>query len=195
MAILALGLVIVACGSSYTPEDLEGVVVQNPTPKPAFSLTDTGGENYSFVERTEGKLTLLYFGYTRCPDICPMHLFQMAQTLEANPDVAANTEVVFISTDPEYDDAETIREYLDIFDEGFIGLTASRDELLNLGQLFGLTLAVSEEVEGTIGFDPVAMHPAWVTAYAPDGLNYAMYPFGVTQQQWDNDIPILNTFR
>lgn len=191
---LGLMLLLSAC-QSPTVDDLEGFVLDRPNTKPSFVLDDTSGQPYDFVERTEGKLALLYFGYTRCPDICPVHLFQIQQTLRNNSRLAANTEVVFVSTDPEHDSPEVLRAYLDNFNSDFVGLTASNDELLALGDIFGLTLAVPDHVKEALDIDPIASHPAFIIAFSPDGLNYAIYPFGITQAQWDNDLPILNRFR
>ena len=80
-----------------------------PRPKPEFTLTDTSGQVYDFVSETDGTLTLLYFGYLNCPDICPVHLAQLAEVFDQVPAVARNTEVVFVTVDPERDTPAKIR--------------------------------------------------------------------------------------
>jgi cytochrome oxidase Cu insertion factor (SCO1/SenC/PrrC family) len=79
LILVAVGLT--ACAGSGIPltGQLEGVEVVEPTQKGAFTLTDTKGRAYDFVSETEGRLTFLYFGYTNCPDICPVHLAQLAE--------------------------------------------------------------------------------------------------------------------
>src|SRR5690554_3941436 len=87
-------VVLTSCGSDLSTDALQGVVVENPTEKPSFTLTDTSGEPYDFAAETEGRLTLLYFGYLNCPDICPVHLAQIAEVFARQPDIARATDVV-----------------------------------------------------------------------------------------------------
>jgi len=162
-------------------------VVESATPKPSFVLTDTAGEPYDFVERTEGKLTLLYFGYLNCPDICPVHMAQIAEVFDQLPAVARDAVVVFVSVDPDRDSPGEIRTYLDNFDSRFVGLTGTMAELESAQTAAGIPLAryVGEGETYTVD------HAGWVIAYAPDGLNHSVYPFGTRQSQWTNDLQIL----
>ena len=188
--LLALLLVVAAlasCAPDLSTESLRGVVIEDPTPKPSFTLTDTDGQPYDFVAETEGKLTLLYFGYLNCPDVCPVHLAQIAEVFGREPDVARDTEVVFVSVDPDRDSPEAIREFLDNFDDDFVGLTGTREELDAAQTAAGVSPAV---LVGE-GDDYTVDHAGWVIAYAADGLNYAVYPFGVRQSEWVNDLRIL----
>src|SRR5215472_10965548 len=103
-----------------------GGMVSPPLPKPKFTLTDTAGVPFDFASKTEGYLTLLFFGFTNCPDMCPMQMSMIAQALKKTPPAAANRiKVVFITTDPERDDPKALRTYLDHFNRSFIGLTGS----------------------------------------------------------------------
>lgn len=181
-------LVIAACAPNVSSEDLQGVVIDPPQQKPSFVLTDTEGRPFDFASETEGKLTLLYFGYLNCPDICPVHLAQIAEVFDQIPEVARDTEVVFVTVDPDRDTPEKIREFLDNFDTRFVGLTGTADEL-NVAQA-AAGLPAASKVEGE-GDDYTMNHAAWVTAYAPDGLAYAIYPFGIRQSQWNNDLQVL----
>lgn len=163
------------------------MVLENPSPKPSFILTDTSGEPYDFAERTEGKLTLLYFGYTFCPDICPVHLAQIAETVQTDPALGRNLEVVFVSVDPDRDTPDSIRSYLDSFSTRFVGLTGSAEELRVAQEAAGVPVAVRRGDGAGYAVD----HAAWVIAYAPDGLNHANYPFGTRQVVWANDLRVL----
>jgi protein SCO1 len=180
-------LVLGSCASGKSTEDLQGVVVETPQPKPSFVLTDTNGEAYDFAERTEGMLTLLYFGYTNCPDICPVHMAQIARVFDEYPEIESKSEVVFVSVDPQRDTPEVLRSFLDNFGPNFIGLTGTTEELEAAEKAAGVPMA---EVVGG-GEDYSVNHAAWVIAYAPDGLTYSIYPFGVEQSQWNNDLQIL----
>jgi len=187
LVILALVLAVSACGGNLASGELQGVVIDPPQNKPTFTLTDTDGNPYEFASATEGKLTLLYFGYLNCPDICPVHLAQIAEVLDRSPELARNAEVVFVSVDPGRDSREEIRSFLDNFDPRFIGLTGTEEELVTAQTAAGVPPAtISGEGEGY-----TVDHAGWVIAYAPDGRNYAIYPFGTRQTQWSNDLQIL----
>lgn len=185
--ILAGSLAVAACGGVASTEDLQGVVVDPPQPKPEFTLTDTAGNPYDFAAETEGKLALLYFGYLNCPDICPVHLAQIAETFDRIPDVAREAEVVFVSVDPERDSPEEIRAFLDNFDERFVGLTGTLEELETAQTAAGVPVAVFVGE----GDDYTVNHAAQVIAFAPDGLSHSVYPFGIRQSQWNNDLQVL----
>lgn len=187
LLLAVLSVVTVSCGRAASIGELRGVAVEDPTPKPEFTLVDTDGNPYDFISETEGRLTLLYFGYTHCPDICPVHLAQIAETLDQLPDVARQTEVVFVSVDPERDTPDVIRAFLDNFDQNFVGLTGSADDLNAAQEAAGVPPAIKEGD----GDDYTMQHAGWVIAYAPDGLNHAIYPFGTRQTQWNNDLQVL----
>ncbi len=187
--LLALVVLLAACGGALATDELQGVVVDPPQPKPSFTLTDTSGDPYDFALATEGKAALLYFGYLNCPDICPVHLAQIAEVFDQVPDVARNTEVVFVSVDPQRDTPDAIREYLDKFDSSFVGLTGTLEELKAAQEAAGVPLA---QYVGD-GEDYTVDHAGWVIAFAPDGLNHAIYPFGVRQSAWLNDLQIIAT--
>lgn len=187
IALIAALLVMAACAQDVSTGDLQGVVIEEPQPKPSFVLTDTDGDAYDFAAETEGRLTLLYFGYLNCPDICPVHLAQIAETFERIPAVARETVVVFVSVDPGRDSPAEIRDFLDNFDPSFVGLTGTPEELEAAQTAAGVPPAV---IVGE-GEDYTVDHAGWVIAYGPDGLNHAIYPFGTRQSQWENDLAVL----
>lgn len=187
LALLVIASALASCVSDLSTQALKGVVIEEPTPKPSFTLTDTEGKPYDFAAETDDKLTLLYFGYLNCPDICPVHLAQIAEVFDRKPDIARDTEVVFVSVDPDRDTPEAIRTFLDNFDDDFVGLTGTREELDAAQTAAGVPPAV---LVGE-GEDYTVDHAGWVIAYAADGLNYAIYPFGVRQTEWVNDLDIL----
>jgi protein SCO1/2 len=185
--VLVAALAVAACRPGVASGDLQGVVLETPQPKGTFVLTDTSGDAYDFGERTEGKLALLYFGYTECPDICPVHLAQIAEVLDQNADLARNTEVVFVSVDPDRDTFAEIRDFLDHFDTGFVGLTGTHEQLATAQEAVGVPPA---RIFGE-GDAYTVDHAGWVLAYAPDGVGYSIYPFGTRQSEWSNDLQLL----
>src|SRR5438094_4891203 len=85
-------------------DNYRGGLVTPPLPKPAFVLTDTSGAAFDFRQRTEGHVTLLFFGYTYCPDQCPMHMANLGSALKKMPAAMADrVKLVFVTTDPERD--------------------------------------------------------------------------------------------
>lgn len=181
-------LLVSACSgpfSSATAQSLEGVVIDPPQEKPSFTLTDTEGERFDFGAATEGKLALLYFGYTHCPDICPVHLAQIAESLNELPDV--DPVVVFVTVDPERDTPGYLRDYLDNFDHRFVGLTGTSKELATAQEAAGVAVAFRTGE----GADYTMAHAGQVLAYAPDGLGHSEYPFGTRQTTWINDLAVL----
>lgn len=94
--------------------------------KPTVTLTDTQGQPYNIATATTGRITLLYFGYTHCPDVCPINMSLAAQALSAMPAAErSHVTVVFVTTDPHRDTPAVIRAWLDHFSTSFVGLTGS----------------------------------------------------------------------
>jgi len=185
--ITILVMTLVSCGGAVATDQFQGVELEHPSDKPVFTLTDTNGEAYDFGARSEGKLTILYFGYLNCPDICPVHLAQIAETFDQLPAIAREAEVVFVSVDPGRDSPQDIREFLDRFDPRFVGLTGSPEELEVAQIAAGVPVA---RIVGD-GEDYTVDHAGQVLAYAPDGRGYTVYPFGTRQTEWANDLQIL----
>jgi len=168
---------------------LAGRPLDPPLSRPDFVLTDTRGRRFDFRAETAGRLTLLFFGYTSCPDICPVHLANLAQVLrKADPEVRRAVSVVFVGVDPRRDTPERVREFLDRFDEGFIGLTGSK-EALRAAQLAAEVppAAVDREWEG--GYS--VSHAGWILLVTPDDRAHLRYPFGVRQSEWAHDLDVL----
>ena len=187
LILVAVGLT--ACAGSEIPiaDQLEGVEVDEPTQKGAFTLTDTDGHAYNFVKETEGRLTFLYFGYTNCPDICPVHLAQLAEVFERLPEVRRNSTVVFVSVDPARDTPQVVRGFLNAFSSDFIGLTGSLEEVEAAQVASSVPVAIIDSQRA----DYTVSHAGQMLVYAPDGLGYSVYPFGTRQSDWTHDLPIL----
>ncbi len=196
LAVLACAA-LVACGGADdgtgpggVGSEFAGVELPDPLPKPDFVLTDTGGRPFDFRAETEGEVALLYFGYTSCPDICPVHLAQVAEALD-RPGMPDDVEVVFVSVDPARDTPPVIRAWLDRIDPSFVGLTGSPEELLAAQEAAGVAVADLGDPDG--GGDYLVGHAGQMLAYAPDGRGYTAYPFGTRQSEWVHDIPLLAT--
>lgn len=171
-------------------QKLHGAVLQAPLPKPEFTLTDTGLRQFAFREETDDGLTLLFFGYTYCPDVCPVHLANLAAVLrDMAPDSRRQIHVIFVTVDPERDTPERLREWLDAFDRRFIGLRGSLQEVNEILSDLRLPLAIHDEA-GPDGNYTVG-HPGQIMAFTPDGWLRVFYPFGTRQTDWAHDLPRL----
>ena len=163
-----------------------GALLSPPVPKPEFTLTDTSSTAFDLQKETEGDLTLLYFGYTHCPDVCPTHMATIATALKQMPASAASqVKVVFVTTDPRRDTPEVLRQWLDHFDQRFIGLTGSQATIELAERTTGVPAAKQEP---TSGGDYGVDHAGFVIVYTPDNLAHLIYPEGVTPDGWAQDL-------
>ena len=141
VALLPAALLLTACGGD-DDAPLTGAVLDQPYVVPETPLTDTDGASYSLTDDTDKRLTLVFFGYTHCPDVCQVVLSTLASAMtrldEADHE---QVDVVFVTTDPERDTGKVLRNYLDRFDPTFIGLTGPLDSIIDVGK----EMAVSVE--------------------------------------------------
>jgi protein SCO1/2 len=175
--------------SSRELGQLRGQVRQVSDPVPDFTLTDTAGHPFRFPKEASRSLTLLYFGYTRCPDICPVHMANLAAVLKDVPwELRRRIKVVFVTTDPDRDTSAVLRQWLDAFDPGFVGLSGTVAQVNAAQALLGIPPLVREE---RASGDYVVGHAAQVIAFTPDGRTRVDYPFGTRQADWAHDLPLL----
>ena len=172
-----------------TEATYRGGLVTPPLPKPKFTLTDTSGAPFDFWRETDGYVTLLFFGYTRCPDECPLHVANIAQSLKRVPGGAGDrVKLVFVTTDPARDTPKVLRAWLNQFDKRFIGLTGSQSAIDAVQAATGVPVATKT---ARAGGDYAVGHANFVLAYTKDNLAHVIYPGGVTQQDWAHDLPQL----
>lgn len=190
---LALVLVLVAllagaCSQGATAAGrFQGAEIPEPLEKPDLVLTGTDGQPFDLREETEGEVTVLFFGYTSCPDVCPLQMANLAGALEQN--LSLNAHVVFVSVDPEVDTPEVIREWLDRFDPDFDGLTGTPEELRAAQEEALLPAATAATVEDdgtrTVG------HAAQAIGFGRDGKAYVYWPSGTRQSTFAHDLEVL----
>jgi protein SCO1/2 len=180
---LAAAFVLTACGSAAGgrpgPSALndvsnsgpyDGVGLTPPLPRPQFTMTDTAGKPYSFSRQTAGRTTLLFFGYTRCADVCPQTMADIGVALRELPvAVQRATTVVFVSTDVKHDTAPVIRTWLAKFTPGthasFVGLRGTQAQVD----------AAQSASHVMIAEDGGQTHSSQVMLYSPD--DYAHVSF------------------
>jgi protein SCO1/2 len=192
IAALALAGALAACGVSAEGggSTYRGARLAHALPRPSFTLTDTHGQPFDFQAKTKGTVTLLFFGYLNCPDVCPVHLTNIAAVLHASPyDLARVVRVVFVTTDPARDTPEKLRAWLDNFDPSFIGLRGTPEQVSAIEKSLDVAPAVAAAPDSAGNYE--VGHAAQVIAFTPDDSAHVVYPFGTRQADWVHDLPLL----
>ncbi|GGY67468.1 SCO family protein [Streptomyces omiyaensis] len=164
-------------------------VLDRPFTKPDLVLTDTTGATYDLRERTKGKPTLLYFGYTNCPDVCPLTMSNIAIAKKQLPQADQDKlQVVFVTTDPERDTAASLAKWLPAAgDPSFTGLTGDFAKIQAGARSIGIGIdPAKKEKDGSV----VSMHGAQVVAFSPTtDQGYVLYGEDATVDDYAKDLP------
>ena len=145
-------LALTACGSK-SDAAFTGHVLKDPFTVPTTALTDSEGASYSLAADTHKRLTLVFFGYTHCPDICGVVMSTLASAVTRLDDAdRKEVGVVFVTTDPSRDDPDALRNYLDHYDPTFEGLTGGLDAIAKVGLGLGVPVENSPKLP-TGGYD------------------------------------------
>ncbi len=199
--VTALAVVVtlaVACGSNEATEQsvgdalgLSGTVLAEPLAKPSVPLTDTRGETYDFAAETDGELAVLFFGYTSCPDVCPVNLSTLATALAELGGEIERTTVAFVGVDTERDTPDALREYLDSFDPRFVGLSGDPAAIESMMTDLDLPPVVIDPPDSEGAY--AVGHSSQMLVFTPDGLCHIVYPFGTRTQDWVADLGRLSS--
>jgi protein SCO1/2 len=136
---------LAGCGGSSG--EVAGAVLTDPYAVPTTPLTDTDGRPYSLADDTDKRLTLVFFGYTNCPDICQTVMANVTAGLTRLDDAdREQVDVVFVTTDPARDDERVLRTYLDRFDPSFVGLTGDLGTITDIGGEVGVAVEEGEKL-------------------------------------------------
>ena len=167
------------------PAPYAGLMLAQAKAKPDFTLTDDRGRPFRFRAATDGYLTLLYFGYTHCADVCPIQMANIAGAKHSLPPAdQARLRVVFVTTDPDRDTQDRLRAWLGNFDSSFIGLRGTTAEIHALETTFGLP----QSQRGTGSMEYEMGHAAMVLAFTPDDSLRLMYPSSTSREGWTSDL-------
>jgi protein SCO1 len=153
-AALVLAVVATACGGDNTDKTSGSPVIisgaggdgafagaEPPTPyeMPDITLTATNEQPFNLVSDTSYPITLVFFGYTNCPDVCPLVMTDLTYTyLHLPADVRDDTQVLFITTDPARDTPEVLKGYVQSYDSNFIGLTGDLADIAAAAKAMGV---------------------------------------------------------
>lgn len=169
---LLLALFVAACSPAPSEQPpLAGAAMGG-----AFTLTDQDGKRVSDTD-FEGRYRLVYFGYTFCPDVCPVDLQVIAQGLrkfeKSDADLAAKVQPIFISVDPERDTPAVLKEYVAAFHPRLVGLTGTPAEIADVAKRYGVYY-MKEQQPGASGY--LMNHSRTATLFGPKGEPVALVP-------------------
>lgn len=166
----ALVLACLAVGRACTPA---------ATPKD-FTLTDQTGQRFA-LSSERGKVVMLFFGYTMCPDVCPTTLSKLAAVTSRLGADRARVKTVYVTVDPERDTPAVLKADLDLFDLDAVGLTGTRAEIDRVVSLYGATYEITP-TPGSAGKYAVA-HSTTLYLIDPAGSVRRELPYEATAEE------------
>jgi protein SCO1/2 len=165
---------------------LKAGTFEPPAAAPDFALNGSDGQPLKLA-RYRGKLVLLMFGFTNCPEVCPTTLATLAEARKALGADGAAVQVVYVTVDPERDDVTRIRQYLGAFDPTFVGGTGSTDALAAVRKSFGVVAEKVARPGGGYGMN----HSSSVYLIDRAGRLRAMMPYGHEAKDFVHDLKLL----
>jgi protein SCO1/2 len=201
--VLTAGLLLSACSVGAPPDDsgpvaglsvqdddgLNGAVLPTPYIASGVPLTDTEGAEQALDTVTADagdELTLVFFGYTHCPDICQIVMADIASALTRLDDAErARVGMTFVTTDPARDDEATLRAYLDRFDPSFGGLTGPLPRIVEVGHSLGVAIEKGEKMPSG-GYE--VNHGTQVVGLLPDGTAPVVWTEGTGPERIAQDL-------
>lgn len=187
---IPLGLIALAAIllSSCQPYRFKGTEYLDPKPAPDFELARADGGELKLRDQ-RGKVVLLFFGFTSCPDVCPATLGDAKRLLAGLGDDADQTEYLFVTVDPDRDTPEVLSKYVSIFDPRIIGLTGSDDTLSAVWDEYGVYVE-KVPLEGSAQ-DYTVTHTARVFVIDAEGRLRLSYSFGTPYEDILGDVRAL----
>lgn len=172
-------------GNAFAAE-LKSGVFDPPRQAPDFSLPGSHGKEFT-LSKQQGKLVILGFGFSHCPEICPMTLANLAQVRKNLGELADEVQVVYVTVDPERDTVERLQKYMTHFHSSFIGITGSAEELAEVRKAYGIIAAKEVHKDGNYEVH----HSSYLYLIDRQGLLRALVPFGKTADDIVHDVNIL----
>jgi len=182
---LFLSLLFAAAADGADDTNLKAGVFTPARPAPDFTLSGSDGSKLQ-LSKYLGKVVILAFGFTSCPDVCPTTLAVLAQARRNLGRDGDEVKVVYITVDPERDDAKRMRKYLAAFDPTFVGGTGSPERLAAVRREYGIAAD-----KRRAGSDYVVAHSSYIYFIDRAGRLRALMPYGHTADDYVHDVRIL----
>ncbi len=188
VSLIVVALAILLNILFFKPASFRGAAYVDPLVlAPGFTLTDAQGHDFQ-LQAYRGKIVLLFFGYTYCPDVCPTTLAELKLVMGQLKEDADNVQVVFVSVDPGRDTSEKMQKYVERFFSSFIGLSGTEAELTPIWDDYGV---FREVVERTSETNYIINHTARVVLIDQNGNMRLSYGFQTPPEDIAHDIEIL----
>ena len=139
MLFASAGLVIILAGLYllFKPSAYRGMELNPPVPAKPITLADSNGQTFQLTSQ-RGKVAVVFFGYTHCPDECPATMAKLKLALLDLGAQAQDVQVILVTTDPTRDSAQVLQEYVSVFNPAFLGLTGTQAELETVWNSYGV---------------------------------------------------------
>ncbi|QXW45312.1 MULTISPECIES: SCO family protein [Pseudomonas syringae group] len=161
------------------------VLLPKSRPLPALSMSDQNGATVA-LDDLKGKWTLMFFGYTFCPDICPTTLAQIKQIRTELPEkVVERMRVVLVSVDPDRDTPQQLKQYLGYFDKQYIGLTAPVADIQKLANAVSIPFIPADTSKPNYFVD----HSGNLALIGPDGTQQGFIRAPLNNQKLVKQLP------
>lgn len=165
-----------ATQKAQPPQQAALLVLPEAREIPAFELLDQDGAAFG-LEQLKGKWSLLFFGFTHCPDICPSTLYdlsQLDQQIASPVGQVSRHQVIFVSVDPERDTPQRLKDYVAYFSPEFIAVTGEHAAMEPLTRKLGIAYRIAEHEQGAADYS--VDHSASILLLNPDGRLYGVFP-------------------
>lgn len=172
--------------SMHDEDGMNGAVLTKPYDVPDLTLTDTRDQPYSLATDTRNAVTLVFFGYTHCPDICQVVMADIASAMtRLDPADRRQVGMLFVTSDPSRDDPATLRTYLDRFDPRFEGLTGDLRVIRKAADALGVPIEKGDRLPS--GGYAVA-HGTQIVGMGADGRAPIVWTEGTSAAQLAQDL-------
>ncbi|HEY2772879.1 MAG TPA: SCO family protein [Candidatus Binatia bacterium] len=181
-AIFALTLLVaVVSRAADVAATLKAGTFDPPRDAPELSLVGSDGQPLSLA-RFRGRVVVVEFGFTSCPNVCPTTLATIARAHTLSTAAGKDFQLVYVTVDPEHDDAARLHDYLAHFDPAFVGGTGSAEQLAALRKAYGI-----EATRTDTGYS----HSSFTYLVDPAGKLRALMPFGSSAEDYVHDVALL----
>ena len=187
MKAFLLALAVLATAVHASDGELKAGVFDPPRAAPDFSLKGSDGRELK-LSAYRGKVVALGFGFTHCPEVCPTTLATLAKVRRKLGPAADELQVVYVTVDPQRDNAERMRNYLAVFDPAFVGATGTPEQLARVREDYGVVATVYKTRDPAVyGFE----HSSFIYLIDRGGSLRALSPYGRSADDIAHDVTIL----
>jgi protein SCO1/2 len=183
---LVLAAALAQANTPATPDTLKAGVLSPVMAAPKLALHGTDGQTLG-LERFRGKVVLLAFGFSSCGEVCPITLATLAGARKKLGEAAAKVQVVYVTVDPERDDAARMKKFLGSFDPSFIGGVGSRAEIDAAQKNYGVSSTKQVYADGNYSIG----HSSSIYMIDRAGGLRAVMPYGHSSDDFVHDLKIL----